>query len=86
MIRPQMFFLYGSIDETREEGSIKRRVLTDENGIPPFDSMLGKTTENFLGKQWWSLPAVLLGALALIWSLLEWSGAIVVARHALGAN
>lgn len=35
----------------------------------------GDPTTAFLGEKWWSLPATIFGALAVLWALVQWSGA-----------
>lgn len=35
----------------------------------------GDPTKNFLGEQWWSLPAIILSILGLLWIVVEWLGA-----------
>jgi len=34
----------------------------------------GDPTINFIGEHWWKLPAIIIGALAILWTAIKWSG------------
>jgi hypothetical protein len=42
------------------------------------DRVADDPTKDFLGDNWWSLPATLVGGFGVIWAVLEWSGIMKV--------